>query len=445
MKRLSPGSVAVGFVSALALLAAAESMANSPSSSSGTLNLFTNALDIVSTNYVREVSDSDLIDGAINGMVSSLDPHSSYMPPKEYAEMQTRDRGVFGGIGLELTMEDGVVKVVDPIDDTPAFRAGLKTGDVISAIDGTSIDGLPLNDAVDRLRGPSNSTVTLTVLHKGQKGQANVTLTRTIVHPKSVKYEKKGDVGYIRISSFVETTGEDLKRAIADIKSQGGPEIRGYVLDLRDDPGGLLDQAIAVSGDFLSKNELVVSTRGRREDEVRNYNAKGRDLTDGKPLIILINGGTASASEIVAGALQDHKRATILGVTSFGKGSVQTILPLDGPRGGALRLTTARYYTPSGRSIQATGITPDVGVSNLTEKEQAEADRATNRSEASLAGHLDVEGAKRNTKVPTAHPEEGKKYDDFQLTFAIDRLDSEADAAGKSQNLANPENAGTMP
>ena len=443
MKRLSfagVGVVTVGILSALALLDNAQSATSNVVSAYRSLDLFGDALRVVRTNYVREVDESDLIDGAINGMVSSLDPHSSYMPPKEYAEMQVRDRGVFGGIGLELTMEDGLVKVVDPIDDTPAFRAGLKTGDLISAIDGTSVEGLPLNDAVDRLRGPSNSTVTLTVLHKGQKTSSNVTLTRMVIHAKSVKYEKKGDIGYIHITSFTETTDADVKKAIADIRGQTAPEVRGYIIDLRNDPGGLVDQAVAVSGDFLGEGETVVSTRGRKAEETRSYNSRGRDLTDGKPVIVLINEGTASASEIVAGALQDHKRATIIGITSFGKGSVQSILPL-GPGGGALRLTTSRYYTPSGRSIQATGITPDVAVSNLNETDQAEADKSARRSEAALAGHLDAEGAKRNTKIPTIHPEEGKKYDDFQLAYSIDRLDGKATISAKVQDSTPPDTA----
>lgn len=447
MKKLSFTAIGViaGFVSAHALLHSAQSAPNDVFSVTRSLDVFTDALRVVRDNYVREVDDSDLINGAINGMASSLDPHSSYMTPKEYAEMQIRDRGVFGGIGLDVTMEDGLVKVVDPIDDTPASRAGLKTGDLISAIDGTSIDGMALNDAVDRLRGPMNSTVTLTVLHKDQKTPSNVTLTRTVVHAKSVKYETKGDVGYIRITQFMETTDDDLKNAISDIKNKTGPGLRGYILDLRNDPGGLLDQAISVSGDFLPEGKVVVSTRGRNREDTKQYNSHGHDLTDGKPIIVLINEGTASASEIVAGALQDQHRATIVGITSFGKGSVQSILPLPGPKGGALRLTTARYYTSSGRSIQAAGIVPDIAVSNLTDKQQAETGQSTPRREVSLAGHLDPEGAKRNTSMPAIRPEEGKKYDDFQLTWAIDRLDSEAITTGTILNPATPGKAGTMP
>src|SRR5215471_12666141 len=394
MKKLAFAGVgaAVGFVSALALLPAAQGATNLVSAYRQ-LDLFGDAFDRVRANYVREVDDSELINSAINGMVSSLDPHSSYMDPKEFADMQVQTRGEFGGLGLEVTQEDGLVKVVTPIDDTPASRAGLKTGDFISAIDGTSIQGMPLNEAVSRMRGPENSKVTLTILRTGEKRPLDVVLTRAVIRVESVKYERKGDIGYIRISSFSEKTDAGLKKAIADLKKQIGPGlIRGYVLDLRNDPGGLLDQAIAVSDDFLTGGE-VVSTRGRRTDDTQRYNARGGDITDGKPILVLINEGTASASEIVAGALQDHRRATIVGVTSFGKGSVQTIIP------------------------------PDIAVSNLTEKSQAEADQFTARSEATLAGHLDAEGAQRNTKMPTIRPEEGKKYDDFQLSYALDRLD----------------------
>jgi len=429
--------VAVGFVGALALFPAAHG-APSVLSAYRELDLFGDAFERVRANYVREVEDSELINSAINGMVSSLDPHSSYMDPKEFSDMQVQTRGEFGGLGLEVTQEDGLVKVVTPIDETPASRAGLKTGDFISAIDGISIQGMPLNEAVSRMRGPENSKVTLTILRAGEKRPLEVTLTRAVIRVESVKFERKGDIGYIRISSFSEKTDAGVKRAIAELKKTIGPGlIRGYVIDLRNDPGGLLDQAIAVTDNFLPTGE-VVSTRGRRADDTQRYNARQGDLADGKPIVVLINEGSASASEIVAGALQDHKRATVVGVTSFGKGSVQTIIPLGGQRGGALRLTTAKYYTPSGRSIQATGITPDIAVSNLTEKAQAEADQFTSRSEATLAGHLDAEGAQRNTKMPTIRPEEGKKYDDFQLSYALDRLDGKIVSAGTQRQAAAP-------
>jgi len=429
--------VAVGFVGALALFPAAHG-APSVLSAYRELDLFGDAFERVRANYVREVEDSELINSAINGMVSSLDPHSSYMDPKEFSDMQVQTRGEFGGLGLEVTQEDGLVKIVTPIDETPAERAGLKTGDFISAIDGISIQGMPLNEAVSRMRGPENSKVTLTILRAGEKRPMEVTLTRAVIRVESVKFERKGDVGYIRISSFSEKTDAGVKRAIAELKKQIGPGlVRGYVIDLRNDPGGLLDQAIAVTDNFIPGGE-VVSTRGRRSDDTQRYNARAGDLADGKPIVVLINEGSASASEIVAGALQDHKRATIVGVTSFGKGSVQTIIPLGGQRGGALRLTTAKYYTPSGRSIQATGITPDIAVSNLTDKAQAEADQFTSRSEATLAGHLDAEGAQRNTKMPTIRPEEGKKYDDFQLAYALDRLEGKIVSNGTQRQAAAP-------
>ena len=427
--------VAVGFVSALALFPAAQGATN-VLSAYRELDLFGDAFERVRANYVREVDDSELINAAINGMVSSLDPHSSYMDPKEFADMQVQTRGEFGGLGLEVTQEDGLVKVVTSIDDTPAAHAGIKTGDYISAIDGTSIQGMPLNDAVERMRGPENSKVTLTILRTGEKKPLELTLTRAVIRVESVKYEKKGDVGYIRITSFSEKTDAGVKKAVADLKKQLGPNLRGYVLDLRNDPGGLLDQAIAVSDDFLTGGEIV-STRGRKPEDTQRYNARAGDIADGKPIVVLVNEGTASASEIVAGALQDHKRATVIGVTSFGKGSVQTIIPLGGQHGGALRLTTARYYTPSGRSIQATGIAPDIAVSNLTEKEQSEADQFAQRTEASLAGHLDAEGAQRNTKMPTIRPEEGKKIDDFQLSYALDRIDGKVVALPVAQKQAS--------
>ncbi|HEX5279630.1 MAG TPA: S41 family peptidase [Micropepsaceae bacterium] len=427
--------VAVGFVSALALFPAAQGATN-VLSAYRELDLFGDAFERVRANYVREVDDSELINAAINGMVSSLDPHSSYMDPKEFADMQVQTRGEFGGLGLEVTQEDGLVKVVTSIDDTPAAHAGIKTGDYISAIDGTSIQGMPLNDAVERMRGPENSKVTLTILRTGEKKPLELTLTRAVIRVESVKYEKKGDVGYIRITSFSEKTDAGVKKAVADLKKQLGPNLRGYVLDLRNDPGGLLDQAIAVSDDFLTGGEIV-STRGRKPEDTQRYNARAGDIADGKPIVVLVNEGTASASEIVAGALQDHKRATVIGVTSFGKGSVQTIIPLGGQHGGALRLTTARYYTPSGRSIQATGIAPDIAVSNLTEKEQGESDQFAQRTEASLAGHLDAEGAQRNTKMPTIRPEEGKKIDDFQLSYALDRIDGKVVALPVAQKQAS--------
>jgi len=412
--------VTAGFVSALALFPAAQA---ADSTANHGLDLIREAFQRVRAEYVRPVSDSELVSAAINGMVNSLDPHSAYMDPKEMADMQIQTTGVFGGVGLEVTGENGQVKVVTAMDDTPASHAGIKTGDFISAIDGVSLQGVSLNDAVEKMRGPARSKVTLTILRSGEKQPLDLTMMREIIPVQSVKSEVKGDIGYIRISSFSENTDSGVRKAIANIRAKLGSNVRGYVLDLRNNPGGLLDQAIKVSSDFLNAG-IVVSTRGRNPEDNERFDVKGSgDLTGGRPIEVLINGGTASAAEIVSGALQDNRRVTIIGDTSFGKGSVQTIIPLGGHDGGALRLTTARYYTPSGRSIQAVGITPDIAVSNMTDKEQTQADKEAPFSEATLARHLDPEGAHRKTDVVELRPEQGKKYDDFQLDYAVGRLD----------------------
>jgi carboxyl-terminal processing protease len=422
MKRFGIAGIGavMGFILALALLPSAQGAPN-VLSAYRQLDLFGNAFEQVRANYVREVEDQELIDAAINGMVSSLDPHSSYMNAKEFADMQVDTRGEFGGLGLEVTVEEGLVKVVSPIDDTPAARAGIKAGDYISDIDGMSVQGIPLNDAVAKMRGPSGSRVTLTILRKGERKPFNVTLTRAVIRVANVKYRREGDVGYIRVSQFIsERTAADVENAVRALKAQIGPRIKGYIIDLRNNPGGLLDQSVTVSDDFLTGGE-VVSTRGRRPGDSQRYNARGGDIADGKPITVLINEGTASASEIVAGALQDHRRATVIGMTSFGKGSVQTIIPLSGAQGGALRLTTAKYYTPSGRSIQAAGIVPDIQVSQLSEKDDTDARFL--RSEAELPGHLAAEGQRRRAaQAAIIRPAPGKTYDDFQLSYAIDRM-----------------------
>jgi carboxyl-terminal processing protease len=294
-------------------------------------------------------------------MLSSLDPHSSYMNKKSFQDMQTQTKGEFGGLGIEVTMENGIVKVVSPIDDTPAAKAGLQPNDLITHIDGKPVTDYTLNEAVDHMRGPPGTKIVLTIRRGGLSGQPfDVALTRAIIRVQSVKWEPKGDIAYIRITAFNEQTQPDLNKALSDVEDKIGDKLIGYVIDLRNNPGGLLDQAISVSGTFLDSGEEVVSTRGRHKEEDQTFTAKGGDKTHGKPIAILINGGSASASEIVAGALQDHKRAILVGTKSFGKGSVQTIIPVSG--GGAMRLTTARYYTPSGRSIQALGIEPDIAV-----------------------------------------------------------------------------------
>jgi carboxyl-terminal processing protease len=332
--------------------------------------------------------------------------------------MQIQTKGEFGGVGIEVTMEDGLIKVISPIDDTPAAKAGLKPGDYIAAIDGVSIQGLALNDAIDKMRGPEGSKVTLTVLRTGDKKPFDVTLTRAIVQVDNVRFHREGDVGYIRMPGFNEETASGLENAVKQLKKQIGPGLKGYVLDLRNNPGGLLDQAVQVSSDFLNSGE-VVSTRGRHPEDTQRYDAKANgDITGGKPVVVLINAGTASAAEIVSGALQDHKRATIVGMTSFGKGSVQTIIPL-GDGGGALRLTTARYYTPSGRSIQAEGITPDIAVAQGDENETPKIARP---SEADLPGHLAGDDSAKKANAPIIKAAPGKKYDDFQLAYALDLL-----------------------
>jgi carboxyl-terminal processing protease len=433
--------IAVGFAGAFALLSTAQG-AGAPSvlSAYRQLDLFGDAFERVRANYVREVEDAELINAAINGMVTHLDPHSSYMDPDDFQDMQGTTRGEFGGLGIEVSSEDGLVKVVAPIDGTPAQRAGITSGDFISAIDGISIQGMALNDAVERMRGAPDTKIALTILRQGEKTPLQVTITRAIIQIQNVRFEPMDDVGYIRISQFSERVVEGVEDAIESLEDEIGPRLKGYVLDLRANPGGLLDQAIGVTDVFLETGE-VVSTRGRRPQDTQRYNARTGDVAGGRPIVILIDEGSASASEIVAGALQDHRRATVVGITSFGKGSVQTIIPLGGQAGGALRLTTARYYTPSGRSIQATGIAPDIAVSNLSAADQQQRDQFIVRREASLAGHLDAEGGDRDVLMPVIRPEPGTSVDDFQLTYALDRLRGVVMApvaqAGSNDSVAN--------
>jgi len=326
------------------------------------LNLFGDVFERVRADYVEKPDDSKLVESAINGMLTGLDPHSSYMDAKSFRDMQVQTRGEFGGLGIEVTMEDGLIKVVAPIDDTPAAKAGVMSNDIITKLDDDQVQGLTLNQAVEKMRGPVNTKIRLTIMRKGADKPIEVSIMRDVIRVRSARWHVEGeDIGYIRLTQFNEQTTEGLKKGIAEIQSKVPEDkLRGYVLDLRNNPGGLLDQAISVADAFLQKGEIV-STRGRNADETQRFNARAGDLIKGKPLIVLVNGGSASASEIVAGALQDHRRATVLGTRSFGKGSVQTIIPL-GSGNGALRLTTARYYTPSGRSIQAKGITPEIEV-----------------------------------------------------------------------------------
>jgi carboxyl-terminal processing protease len=439
--RVAAASVAM-FVFLLApQTRAADQVQPNPQSSSETyrqLDLFGEVFERVRANYVHEVSDEQLIEAAINGMLSSLDPHSSYMNAKSFADMQVQVQGQFGGLGIEVTMENGFVKVVSPIDDTPAAKAGLMPNDLIVAIDGQSVQGLSLADAVERMRGPVDSAIKLTI-KRGTRDPFEVTLKRAVVKIQSVKSQLVGDdVAYIRISSFNEQADSGVQAAMKAMRAKAGNKLVGVVLDLRNNPGGLLDQAVAVSDDFLDKGEIV-STRGRRAEEAQRFDAKPGDVTNGLPMVVLINGGSASASEIVSGALQDHHRAILLGTRSFGKGSVQTIIQLPGH--GAMRLTTALYYTPSGRSIQAEGIQPDITVAPAKIEKIAEAQMP---HEADLRGALknaDAEkanGTKPETGETPAKPGSGAApggstpgtvgagvigtSDDYQLARAVDLL-----------------------
>jgi carboxyl-terminal processing protease len=400
------------------------------------LNLFGDVFERIRGDYVEEPEDAELIEAAINGMLSSLDPHSSYLNPKNFRDMQVQTRGEFGGLGIEVTMEDGLVKVVSPIDDTPAAKAGLKAGDLVTHLDGEPVLGLTLAQAVEKMRGPVKSAIVLTIARQDVEKPFEVTIVRDVIQIQSVRQRVEGDIGYLRVTSFNEQTMTALRRGINRLNDEIGAGLRGFVVDLRNNPGGLLDQAVAVSDAFLEQGEIV-STRGRRAEDAQRFNAKEGDLAEGKPIVVLINGGSASASEIVAGALQDHRRAIVLGTKSFGKGSVQTIIPLQGH--GAIRLTTARYYTPSGRSIQARGIEPDIEVQQVGEQTAAQ----QRRSEADLRHHLEVvadddpsqlEGKVTDrdaeAKEPEAEPAkaapqatgaEGEQKD-LQLAYALDLI-----------------------
>ncbi len=323
------------------------------------LNLFGDVLERIRRDYVEPVDEKSLIENAINGMLASLDPHSSYMNPKNYRDMQVQTRGEFGGLGIEVTMENGVIKVVSPIDDTPAAKAGIQSGDLIFALDGEPVQGLTLQEAVEKMRGKIGTQIKLSLRRASVKDPIDVTLTRESIKVKSTRYHLEGDVGYIRITSFTEQSTSGVLDAVEKIKKEAGNKLKGYVIDLRNNPGGLLDQAISVADAFLDKGEIV-SVKARKPEDVQRWNAKPGDVANGLPIVVLVNGGSASASEIVAGALQDHRRAIILGTRTFGKGSVQTIMQVTG--GGAIRLTTALYFTPSGRSIQKEGIKPDIEV-----------------------------------------------------------------------------------
>lgn len=384
------------------------------------LNLFGEIMERTKVSYVEEVSDQKLIEAAINGMLSSLDPHSSFLDAKSFQYLNEQTQGKFGGLGLEVTMENGVVKVVSPIDDTPAYRAGLKPGDYIISLDGTTVVGMSLTEAVDKMRGKAGTKIKLTI-RRGTEKPFDVTLKREEIKIQSVKSELKAkDVAYIRISSFSEEVDKNIEDALEKMQKETKNGVKGLVIDVRNNPGGLLDQAVAVSDLFLDSGEIV-STRSRNEEETLKYNATRGDIAEGLPIVVLINDGSASASEIVAGALQDHRRAVIMGQKSFGKGSVQSVIPF--PKYGAVRLTTARYYTPSGRSIQAKGIEPDIEV--LPAKLEVYNLEGLTISEAELKNALsnDEDGKKSadgKDKGKTDKDDDLQK--DYQLLRAVDTV-----------------------
>jgi carboxyl-terminal processing protease len=410
-------------LSALAAGTTAMNLAkSSPASASNSelykqLDLFGEVFERVRTDYVDKPEDASLVESAINGMLTNLDPHSSYMNAKSFRDMQVQTRGEFGGLGIEVTMENGLVKVVSPIDDTPAAKAGLLSGDLITALDGEQVQGLTLEQAVDKMRGQVSSPILLSIIRKGKDAPFDVKVVRDVIKIKPVKASVEDDVALIRMTAFNEQTTDELKKSVAEMKKKIGSKLRGYILDLRNNPGGLLDQAISVSDAFLEKGAIVI-TRGRNDEETQRANARAGDITEGAKVIVLVNGGSASASEIVAGALQDHKRAEIVGTRSFGKGSVQTIIPLGS--NGALRLTTARYYTPANRSIQAKGIEPDLRVEEDVPAEIKALEKP--RGEASLRGHLKNAGENEAQDSGSSAYVPEDKTKDKQLIFALNRL-----------------------
>ena len=415
--------LAAGLAGLMAISLPAISLADEDAETYRQLHLFGDILENIRSDYVDEVSATELIEAAIDGMINSLDPHSKYHNPKSYKEVQVQARGEFGGLGIEVTMENGLVKVIAPIDDTPAQRAGIQPGDLVTHLDDEPVLGLTLQQAVDRMRGPADSEITLTILRSGVEEALTVPITRAIIKIRSVRARVVADEFILaRISTFSEHTSDDLDGALGDLWEEQGDQVVGAVLDLRNNPGGLLDQAIAVSDAFLERGEIV-STRGRDPDTALRFNARDGDIIDGLPLVVLINSGTASASEIVAGALQDHRRAIIMGTRSFGKGSVQTVIPLSGR--GALRLTTAHYYTPSGRSIQAHGIEPDIVVEQVRLEPEEE---MREHREEDLRGHLDNDRitVEEIEDLPTEEDQEEAEVDptesDYQLARAIEFL-----------------------
>jgi len=419
--------VIIGAVFCVALAGAARTMAAAQGNNDyESIEMFTDVLSLVKKSYVEEVDTKKLIYGAINGMLASLDPHSAFMPPETYKEMKIETKGSFGGLGLEITIKDGMLTVISPIEDTPAFKAGIKASDHIIKIDDKFTKDLSIMDAVKRMRGAKGTKVTLTIMREGFDKPKEFQLVRDIIQVKSVKYKVlDAGYGYIRLAQFQEKTTEDLEKALDAVKSENGGTLNGLVLDLRNDPGGLLDQAVKVAEHFLDEGKLIVYTEGREKDSKMRFVSRGGNKEPNYPIVVLINSGSASASEIVAGALQDHKRAVIMGTQSFGKGSVQTIIPLSDNSG--LRLTTARYFTPSGRSIQAKGITPDIVVERMELSSAAEKKDPMHIREKDLDNHFEAESKmqkeekeKKGDKPPVKTDEQVKN--DYQLLRALDLL-----------------------
>lgn len=388
------------------------------------LSLFSEVFERVRAQYVEEKTDQEIIEAAIQGMLTSLDPHSNFLSADSFKDMQVQTKGEFGGLGIQVSMDpSGLIKIISPIDDTPAFKAGVQAGDMILQLDGETVQGLTLSDAVDKMRGRVGTDITITVQREGVADPFDITVTRAIITVPSVRHRLEGDIGYIRITSFTEQTESGLQEAVAAFNAEKADQLKGIILDLRNNPGGLLDQAVAVSDAFLNQGEIV-STRSRDLKDMQRFTARDGDIADGLPVVILINGGSASASEIVAGALQDHARALVMGTRSFGKGSVQTIMPLG--RHGAMRLTTARYYTPSGRSIQAVGIEPDIHVDVARIEKVALPNR---RSEADLRGSLENTDENAEERQQEAEEERNEQSteteerpEDYQLSRAIDLI-----------------------
>jgi carboxyl-terminal processing protease len=409
----------VAALSAVAISPAALAQSSTSPDTYRQLNLFGEVFERVRDEYVETVSDQELIEAAINGMLISLDPHSNFLSSKSYRDMRVQTKGEFGGLGIEVTMENGVIKVVSPIDDTPASRAGLEPGDLITHLDGEAILGLTLGQAVEKMRGPVDSQIVLSV-RRGEAKPFDVTIQRAIIKIRSVRHEAIGNVGYVRITTFNEQTTSGVQDGVAALTTEIGEKLAGFVIDLRNNPGGLLDQAISVSDAFLEKGEIV-STRGRDPNDTSRVHATAGDITNGKPIVLLINGGSASASEIVAGALQDHRRALVLGTQSFGKGSVQTIVPLPGDV--AMRLTTARYYTPSGRSIQKTGISPDIAIPTARIEKIDGARRRETDLRNALENSTAPEPSDEQNPRPTGRKSaEERAEEDYQLARAVDLL-----------------------